>query len=98
RQELLNGAIREGSTHRVLAIFREFMALHRVGGTPYSPPAQTYRHDQRTYSRQEIAKLYDQHRRGAYRGREAEWQALERDIIAGGAQGRIANPVDVQGK
>jgi hypothetical protein len=96
RQTLLNEAIRDGATHRVLAIFRSFMILHRVGGeqprggVPYEQP--------RTYTRQEIARLYDQHRRGAYKGREAEWQALERDIIQGGAQGRILNPVDVAGK
>jgi hypothetical protein len=50
------------------------------------------------YTRDQITKLYDQHRRGAYVGREAEWARLEVDMIRAGAEGRILNPVDVAGK
>jgi hypothetical protein len=42
--------------------------------------------------------LYEQHRKGAYSGRETEWARQERDIIAAGREGRILNPVDVEGK
>jgi hypothetical protein len=92
---LLNEAIRDGNTWRVLAIFRAFMAQHLPPG---ERPRRVAAQQQRVYSRQEIARLYSQHHKGAYKGREAEWQALERDIIAAGAQGRILNPVDVAGK
>jgi hypothetical protein len=50
------------------------------------------------YTNARIAQLYDQHRRGAYTGREAEWARLEVDIIAAGREGRIQNPVDLHGK
>jgi len=100
RQTLLNAAIRDGSLHRVVAIFRAFMAQYLVGGAPRAArvPAQSS-YDQRTYTRAEIARLYSQHHKGAFKGREAEWQALERDIIAAGREGRILNPIaDVAGK
>jgi hypothetical protein len=102
RQELLNEAIATGITGRVLAFFRGFMSLHNDPGQPSRGtrrvPTQIP-YDQRVYTRQEVAKLYDQNRRGAYRGREAEWGALERDIIAAGREGRILNPIaDVAGK
>lgn len=41
------------------------------------------------YTRPQITQLYEQHRRGAYIGREAEWTALERDIFAAQHDGRI---------
>lgn len=42
-----------------------------------------------TYTRAEIARLYDQQRRGAYAGREAEWARQEADIIAAPLEGRV---------
>ena len=44
------------------------------------------------YTRAQIARLYDQHRRGAYAGREAEWARQAADIIAAGQEGRIQSP------
>ena len=44
------------------------------------------------YTRNQITKIYDQHRRGAYAGREAEWARQEADIIAAGREGRIQGP------
>jgi hypothetical protein len=44
------------------------------------------------YTGAQIAKLYNQHRRGAYAGREAEWARQEDDIIAAGREGRIQSP------
>jgi hypothetical protein len=44
------------------------------------------------YTRGQIKQLYDAHRRGAYAGREAEWQRQEADIIAASREGRIAGP------
>lgn len=42
----------------------------------------------RTWSAADIAVLYDQQRRGMWRGREAEFGALERDMITAQAEGR----------
>lgn len=45
--------------------------------------------DRPIYTRAQVAQLYSQHRRGAYTGREAEWNRQEQDIIAAGREGRI---------
>src|SRR5262245_54260765 len=58
-------------------------------------PVAVDRRKEEIYSREEIARLYEQHRRGAYRGREAEWRRQEADIIAAGREGRILNPDNV---
>lgn len=101
RQTLLNDAISKGSAARAIEFFRRFQQ-EEAGGTSqtYSVPYQrrTRSYDKPIYTRDQIAKLYDQHLRGAYRGREAEWARLEHEIIAAGREGRILNPVDVEGK
>jgi hypothetical protein len=45
--------------------------------------------DKPIYTRVQVKQLYDQHRRGAYVGREAEWARQDADIIAAGREGRI---------
>ena len=47
--------------------------------------------DKPIYTRAQIAKLYDAHRRGAFVGREAEWARQDADIIRAGAEGRVRN-------
>lgn len=46
--------------------------------------------DARKWARADISKLYDDKRRGVFRGREAEFKALEEDIFAAQKEGRIA--------
>jgi len=41
------------------------------------------------YTRERVAELYDDHRRGAYAGREKEWSQIENDIFAAQREGRI---------
>jgi hypothetical protein len=53
------------------------------GGDASLPP------DKPIYSRAQVAKLYSDHRKGAYVGREAEWSRQDADIIAAGREGRI---------
>jgi hypothetical protein len=36
-----------------------------------------------------IKKLYDAHRRGAYNGREDEWNRIENDIFQAQREGRV---------
>jgi hypothetical protein len=45
--------------------------------------------DKPTYTRAQVAQLYRMHQKGAYTGREAEWQRQDADIIAAGREGRI---------
>ena len=45
--------------------------------------------DKPVYTRAQIKQLYEQHRRGAYTGREAEWARLEADIFAAQREGRF---------
>ena len=54
-----------------------------TGGDTAFPP------DKPIYSRAQIAQLYRLHQKGAYVGREAEWQRQDADIIAAGREGRI---------
>jgi hypothetical protein len=105
RQVLLNDAVASGSAERVVAFFRGF--LREVGDiqSPTSARAVSGRarpaassSEKSVYTRTQIAKLYEQHRRGAYSGREQEWARLEYDIYRASAEGRVLNPVDVHGK
>ena len=41
------------------------------------------------YTRKNITQNYDMKRRGAFVGRQAEWDRLEQDMIAAGREGRI---------
>ena len=104
RQFLLNDAIAQGDAPRVIAFFKGFERASQA-----APPAPQHRAaasrastrpspSGTIYTRAQISKLYDQHRRGAYVGREAEWDRLEFDIIRAGAEGRIAGGVDLHGK
>lgn len=52
-----------------------------------APPTQT---EKKQWTRQEIAKFFADKQRGVYRGREADAQALERDIFLAQREGRVA--------
>jgi hypothetical protein len=54
-----------------------------TGGDTAFPP------DKPIYTRAQIAQLYRLHQKGAYVGREAEWNRQDADIIAAGREGRI---------
>jgi exonuclease VII large subunit len=87
RQNLLDEAKASGDAARCIAFFRSFFTRGHSqpasGGGASLPSGKIY-------TRGEIAKIYEQHRRGAYRGREAAWAAQERDIIAASKEGRVA--------
>jgi hypothetical protein len=44
--------------------------------------------DKPTYTRAQVKQLYEQHRKGAYVGREAEWARLEADFFTAQREGR----------
>jgi hypothetical protein len=91
RQLLLNDAVASGSVARVKAFFEGFRRAERAGGTPATavnsrrsaPSAKP------VYTRERIGELYEQHRKGAYAGREAEWARQEADIFAAQREGRV---------
>ena len=97
RQNLLNQAKASGDAARCIAFFKSFFA--RPGSAAGGGASPTYSRTRsmpsgRIYTRAEIARLFEHHRRGAYNGREAEWARQEYDIIAAGREGRIKDPID----
>src|SRR5262249_48331269 len=105
RQELLNEAIAAGSATRVIAFFRGF--LREVGQTSAGPgfdwgsgqvlerTRPRPRVDGPTYTREQIKKFYELHRKGKFIGREAEWNRLEWEIVRAGAEGRILGGLEL---
>ena len=92
RQELLNDAIAHSDAGRVVAFFRSFLRENQatdhtaVSGRARSAPTSV-RSDKPIYTREQIAKFYEQHRRGAYAGREAEWARQEVDFFRAQREG-----------
>jgi len=89
RQQILDDAIQARNVTRVAAFFRGFQQEAGTAGQ-----GQTHHSGRRSsgkpfYSRAKIAELYDDHRRGAYAGREKEWSQIENDIFAAQREGRI---------
>jgi hypothetical protein len=88
RQLLLNEAISSGSEARIAAFFRKFQ--QEAGGAQAQASGRTRAPvGQRTYTRAQIAALYEAHRKGHYANREAEWQRIEADIFDAQKTGRI---------
>jgi len=101
RQNLLNEAKASGDAARCIAFFRSFFSRAQPaagGGASSAYQGRARPVNGPVYTRDQITKLYEQNRRGAYRGREAAWQEQERDIIAAGREGRVIGGTDVFGK
>lgn len=64
-----------------------FAAPGRANGATPGPGAP----ERRIWTNRDIQAFYDGRIRGRYRGREAEADRIERDILAAAAEGRIAN-------
>ena len=58
-------------------------------GTPKTDPQVGAQKDKRVYTHQEIAAFYRDVQKGLYKNNPAEKEAIERDIIAAGPEGRI---------
>jgi hypothetical protein len=88
RQQLLNEAIAASNHQQVKAIFDRFR--NRSTGTTSS--RSTSRRSSASapfYTRDRIKELYEQHRRGAFAGREADWDAIEQDLFRAQREGRV---------
>jgi hypothetical protein len=93
--------VAHGDANRVVAFFRGFQAVAQSSTYTNTASGRTRSaaSGKPVYSREQIAALYEQHRKGAYVGREAEWAKLEYDICRASGEGRITNPItDLHGK
>jgi hypothetical protein len=96
RQVLLNDAIARGSASRAIEFFRRFQqeqgASAYTGSYTQTAPTFSRRSSSSvpTYTRDTIKQLYELHRKGAYAGREAEWNRIEADIFRAQREGRVA--------
>jgi hypothetical protein len=93
RSEQFVDAVRRADAGSVAAMMQRYLQEQREGwpireagrGPPRSPaPA---------FTREQIQWNYRQHQRGAWAGREAEWDRLERDMIRAAADGRVPGGV-----
>lgn len=66
----------------------ETLAAPGRAKTAAAPPAPA---EKPTFTRAQIAQLYDAHRRGQFRGRDAEWDRLEKQIFEASRSGRVLN-------
>ena len=87
RQFHLDDAVASGSVHRVAQFFKDFIAQRdATQPRPAPPPPQWgYRaspRDKPIYSRDDIINASRAYMKGAYKGREAEYEALQADIFA----------------
>jgi exonuclease VII large subunit len=93
RQTLLDDAIQKGSSYRAIEFFRRFLQ-EAAGGTSQTYSSTTNRQTRSyggapVYTRKTIAQLYEQHRKGAWAGREAEWAQIEADIFRAQRESRV---------
>jgi hypothetical protein len=101
RQWLLNDAIQKGHVNRVVGFFRGFSQEY-ADGSSYAQAhrardrSRQYGSGQPTYTRQQIANLYERHRKGEID--DATWARTEAEIVRAGAEGRIIGGLDVNGR
>jgi hypothetical protein len=102
RQMLLNEATVRGDASAVIAMFKAYLADKWAAGQGGAQaPTQSRRmpewsSEKPVYTGAQIAKFYDQHRRGAYRGREAEWARQEQDFYLAQKEGRVIGGVQIE--
>jgi hypothetical protein len=92
RQALLNEAIAAGNASRVKLFFDDFRRQGQAAGGNRAP-GRARSSSKPFYTHDDIKRLYEQHRKGAYAGREAEWDRLERDIFDAQREGRVEQKV-----
>ena len=92
RQLHLDDAVASGSVHRVAQFFKDFIAQRdATQPRPAPPPPQwgsrASPRDKPIYSRNDITNASRAYMKGAYRGREAEYEALQADIVRATREG-----------
>jgi hypothetical protein len=99
RLELLRRAYHYGNADVVANIFKGWIIGKLPGRTIQPLPYQNTRRtpapvdtSRRTWTRPEIARFYEDVRRGRYADRESEKLRIERDILAAASERRVSNP------
>jgi len=93
RQWHLDVAAARGDADSVIAFYRDFLAWRPGRASSPVGPAPT---GKAIYTRADILRLHEQHRKGAFAGREVEWARIENDIIAAGREGRIIGGIPLE--
>ena len=95
RQCLLDEAVARADAARVINFFRGF--LQEASAAPGQGQAQPQyaAAGKRLYSRAQIAEMARRRRKGEFT--DAQWLAWEHELIAAGREGRILNPVRLDG-
>ena len=103
RQSHLDEAVAAGNIYRVAQFFKDFIA-QRGATQPRPAPGplpqwgcRTSSRDKPIYSRGDIAAASRAYMRGAYRGREAEYEALQAEFIRAAREGRIRDNLNNDG-
>src|SRR5262249_5880767 len=95
RQTHLDEAVKSGNAHCVIAFFHDFQRGQAAAARPAPPPPQWGRRasprDRPTYARADITAAHRAYMKGAYRGREAEYEALQAEFIRAQREGRIVD-------
>jgi hypothetical protein len=103
RQHHLDAAVASGNVYSVAQFFKDFIAQRNATQpSPAPPPPQWgYRampRDKPVYSRDDITNASRAFMKGAYKGREAEYEALQAEFVRAGAEGRIIGGLPLEKK
>jgi len=91
--------VASGNVHCVAAFFRDFQQMKAATVRPVpAPPQWGSPRDRPVYSRADINAASRAYMKGAYRGREAEYEDLQADIIRAAREGRISDAPQPKGK
>jgi len=91
RQRLLDDRVMRKDVEGVVELFRAFVSQYGRPSVrePVQSQAATTRGKPVIYSRDDITRAHQAFMKGAYRGREAEYEALQAEFQRAGREGRI---------
>jgi hypothetical protein len=89
RQQLLNEAISSGNAQQVKAVFDRFRSQGHSTGTTGSRTTSRRSSGKNFYTHDDIKRLYEAHRKGAYTNLEDAWARQEANIFAAMREGRV---------
>jgi hypothetical protein len=94
RQRLLDDAVARKDIEGVVALFRNFTSPYgRVAVHEQLQSRAATTRGKPVYSRDDITRAHQAFMKGRYRGREAEYEALQAEFQRAAKEGRVANPV-----
>jgi hypothetical protein len=81
-------AVQQGDARYVIATLQRYLQEKRENWPIREPGQSQPRPEKPYYTRAQIRENFRQHQRGAYAGREADWEALQRDMLLAPLEGR----------